>query len=191
MLFSHNVKRLASILLLAVLLFNWGGHRLLSDYFEARADRQLQAELDKYNYNDEDLLKIKVAAALPYGVSTEQYERVNGSVEINGVTYTYVKRRFYQDSLELYCIPNVAKAAIKNARDEFSKIANDFLSNNSSSKKASQHAHSAKFSVSDFTDDHAFVWQYKTNGPSVTLCDRVFADLKSVYLSRLDRPPQA
>ncbi len=191
MLFSHSVKRIAAILLLGMLLFNMGGHMIVSNYFEARADRQLQADLDKYNYNDDDLLKIKVAAALPYGTSTEQFERVDGEIEINGITYTYVKRRFYQDSLELYCIPNIAKATIKNARDEFSKLANDFVSNTTSSKKAPHHAHTAKFSVSDFTDDHTFVWQYKTNGPSVTTCDRVFAELKSAYLSRLDKPPQA
>ena len=186
------MKRIASILLLGILLFNWGGYRLFSDYFENKADMQLQAALDKNQYNESDLIRIKVAASLPYGSSSEQYERVDGSIDINGVNYTYVKRRFYQDSLELLCIPNTAKASIKNARDEFAKLANDFVLNNNSKKAPSHHPHSAKFSVQDFTSDHYFFsWQFRKADQSGTWNTMIYADLKSEFLSRLDRPPQA
>ena len=192
MLFSHIVKRIASILLVGILLFNWGGYRLLSDYFEGRADQQLQAELDLNHYNEADLIHIKVAASLPYGSSSEKFERVEGNIDINGVNYTYVKRRFYQDSLELLCIPSMAKAGIKNARDEFAKLANDFVTNNNSKKAPSHHPHLAKFSVQDFTADQDFFsWQFRNSGLSGTWGMKVYADLKSEYLSRLDRPPQA
>ena len=193
MLFSHVVKRLASILLLGILVFNWGGYRLLSGYFESRADERLQVALDHDQYNENELLRIKVAASLPYGSSSEKYERVDGNIEINGVTYTYVKRRFYQDSLELLCIPNTTKAGIRNARDEFARLANDFIANNTSSKKApSHHNHSAKFSVQDFTNDHDFFfWQFRDSGLTGNWNTMVPADMKSVYLSRLDKPPQA
>ena len=192
MLFSHNVKRLASILLLGILLFNWGGYRLLTNYFENNAELQMQAVLDKNQYNESDLIHLKVPASLPYGSSSEQFERVEGNIDINGVNYTYVKRRFYQDSLELLCIPNIAMTGIKNARDEFAKLANDFFNYNSSSKKAQSHqAHSAKFSMQDFTDDHHFFsWQFRNTDLSGNHSMKVFADLKSEYLSRLDRPPQ-
>lgn len=192
MLFSHIVKRIASILLVGILLFNWGGYRLLSDYFEGRADRQMAAELDLNHYNESDLIHIKVAASLPYGSSSEKFERVDGNIDINGVNYTYVKRRFYQDSLELICIPNTAKAGIKNARDEFAKLANDFVTNNNSKKAPSHHPHSAKFSVQDFTADQDFFsWQFRNSGLSDSWGMKIYADLKSEYLSRLDRPPQA
>ena len=186
------MKRIASILLLGILLFNWGGYRLLTNHFESNAGLQMQAELDKNDYNQSDLISIKVAASLPYGSSSEQFERVDGNIDINGVSYTYVKRRFYQDSLELLCIPNIAMTGIKNARDEFAKLANDFVNYNSSSKKAqSHHAHSAKFSMQDFTDDHHFFsWQFRNTDLSGNQSMKVFADLKSEYLSRLDRPPQ-
>lgn len=187
------MKRIASILLLGILLFNWGGYRFLSDYFESRAGLQLQAELDLNHYNESDLIHIKVAASLPYGTSSEKFERVDGNIDINGVNYTYVKRRFYQDSLELLCIPSMAKTSIKNARDEFARLANDFVNNNTSSKKApSHHNHSAKFSVQDFTNDHHFFsWQFRDTDLSGTWNAMIFADMKSEYLSRLDRPPQA
>lgn len=193
MLFSQFVKRIASILLLGILLFNWGGYRLLTNYFESKADSQFQAELDQDHYNEADLIRIKVPASLPYGSSSEKFERVEGNIEIKGVSYTYVKRRFYQDSLELLCIPNTAKAGIKNARDEFARLANDFVTNNNSSKKApSHHNHSAKFSVQDFNNDHDFFsWQFRDSDPAGTWNMMAFAAMKSEYLSRLDRPPQA
>lgn len=192
MLFSHYLKQTASILLLGILLFNLGGYRLLSNYFEDRADLQMQAELDQNLYNESDLVSIKVAASLPYGSSSEKFERVDGNIDINGVNYTYVKRRFYQDSLELLCIPNTARAGIKNARDEFARLANDFVTNNTSKKAPSHHNHSAKFSVQDFTADHDFFsWQFRNTDLSGTWNTMVFAEMKSDYLSRLDRPPQA
>jgi len=191
-LFSHGLKKIASILLLGILLFNWGGYRLLTNYFEDRADLQLQAALDLDQYDEADLLRIKVPASLPYGSSSEKFERVEGSVEIKGVTYTYVKRRFYQDSLELLCIPNMVKTGIKNARDQFASLANDFVTNNTSKKAPSHQHHAAKFSVQDFTNDHGFFsWQFRNADLSGTWNSTVFADLKSVYLSRLDKPPQA
>ncbi len=193
MLFSHNVKRIASILLLGILLFNWGGYKLLSDHFENNADAKMQAELDLHHYSDADLITIKVAASLPYGSSSEKFERVDGNIEMNGVTYTYVKRRFYQDSLELLCIPNTERTGIKNARDEFARLANDFVTNNTSSKKATSHqTHLTKFSVQDFTDDHhSFAWQFRDHDLSATWNKMIFAQMKSEYLSRLDKPPQA
>lgn len=186
------MKRIASILLLGILVFNWGGYRLLSDYFEGRADEKLQTALDRNQYNENELLRIKVAASLPYGSNSEQYERVDGNIEINGVTYTYVKRRFYQDSLELLCIPNTAKAGIKNARDEFARLANDFITSNTSRKAPSHHSHSAKFSVQDFTNDQDFFsWQFRDADLKGNWNRTISADMKSVYLSRPDRPPQA
>ena len=186
------MKRIASILLLGILLFNWGGYRLLSDYMAANADEQLQARLDKDQYDEADLIRIKVPASLPYGTSSENFERVEGNIDINGVNYTYVKRRFFQDTLEVLCIPNMERAGIKNARDEFARLANDFVTNNTSKKAASHHNHVVKYSVQDFTDDHHFFsWQFRDTDLSGTWNTMAFAHMESAYLSRLERPPQA
>lgn len=186
------MKRVASILLLGILLFNWGGYRLYTDYMEQRADTRLEASLDENNYNESDLVSIKVAANLPYYTNTQEYERVNGEIDINGIHYKYVKRRMYNDSVELLCIPNIAKTGLENARNDFYRLANDLVSNNSSAKKSTgNHSHISKLSVQDFTNDHAFVWQYKTSDLRSARYSRVFADVKSAFLRRLDKPPQA
>ena len=186
------MKKIASILLLSLLLFNWVGYRFVADYFENKADIQLAALIDENNYNESELISIKLPASLPYGVNSSNFERTDGNVDINGVNYKYVKRRFYKDSLELLCIPNIEKTGIKNARDEFYKLANDFVSNNSASKKStSNHSHTVKFSLQDFTNAHNFAF----NQQSISTTQKYFItniDVRSFdYLQRLDQPPQA
>jgi hypothetical protein len=186
------VKRIAAILLLGILLFNWGGYRLFTDYLEDRADSRLEASLDANDYNESDLISIKVAANLPYIANSETYERVDGQITIKGVQYNYVKRRLYNDSLELLCIPNIARTGVQNARDDFFRLANDLASNTPSSKKSTGHTHLTKFSVQDYTNDHhSFSWQFRDTDLSETWNVQVMADLKSEFLSRLDKPPQA
>lgn len=189
MLFSHIVKRIASILLMGMLLFNWGGYRFLMNYLENKSDSRLEASLDKALYNESDLVSIKVATNLPYYTNSQTFERVNGEITVNGINYKYVKRRLYNDTLELLCIPNISKAGIQN---DFSRFANDLAAGNYSSKRSTgNHTHLTKFSVQDFTDDHAFVWQYETNDASFISGMRAITDVPSPHLGRLDKPPQA
>ncbi|MES2374139.1 MAG: hypothetical protein V4557_16300 [Bacteroidota bacterium] len=187
------MKRIAAILLLGILLFNFGGYRLFTTYLETRADSKLEAKLDQNDYNDAELISIKVAANLPYLANSETYERIDGEIDIKGVTYSYVKRRLYNDSLELLCIPNMAKTGVKRAGNDFYRLANDIATNNSSKKSTdNNHSHLTKFSVQDFTDDHhSFAWQFRDSDPSANWNQMIFAEMKSDFLDRLDRPPQA
>lgn len=178
-----------AISMLAFLLFNWGGYRMLSGYLETRSEENLQAQLDQDIYDEATLLHIKVLNNLPYTNSSEAYETANGNIEINGVSYTYVKRRFYKDSLELLCVPNPEKTSIRNARDDFFRLANDFVAN-SSKKNTSSHPHTTKFSVQDFTEDHSFSWQF-SGGFSVKIKRFVqYYELGDDYTKQLERPPQ-
>ncbi len=177
--------------MLAILLFNFGGYRMLSDYLETKAEENLIAELDQDLYDESTLLHIKVPAVLPYGTNSEKYERVNGNIEINGVAYSYVKRRFFKDSLELLCMPNAEKAGIRSARDDFFRLANDFVSNTTTKKNNNTHPHATKFSVQDFTEDHFFSWQF-SGVFTVSLKRPLVRNLLGADYSRLvEFPPQA
>ena len=191
-LFLTSLKKIASILLLGIFGFNLGGYHILTGYLENRAEQQLQASLDQDEYNTSDLFSIKVPASLPYGTSSEKFDRVEGSIEIKGVTYTYVKRRFYRDSLELICIANTARNSIRNARMEFARLANDIVSNNTSKKAPSGQSHPAKFKVQDFTDEqYFFSWQFRDADPAVNRHPGFNAGLVSGHLRQLEKPPQA
>ncbi|RWZ88079.1 MAG: hypothetical protein EO766_08770 [Hydrotalea sp. AMD] len=184
------MKKIASIVLLGMLLFNWVGYRFVMDYLENRADIAFQSQLDDNQYNEKDLISIKVPAALPYGASSQKFDRVNGEITVNGITYAYVKRRFYQDSLEVLCIPNFAKTGIKNARDAFAKLANDFVNSSSSKKDAGHQAHTVKPVVQDYNRPSCYTCQHPT---SYTLS--VFSAYRHqlyqfILIKQLDKPPE-
>lgn len=186
------LKKLIAIFLLLMLLFNWGGYRLLSNWMANHAQAQFQLVLDEEQYNEADLLHIKVPATLPYGVSNAQFEKVEGSIEMNGVTYSYVKRRFYQDTLELLCLPNIQTTQIKNARDAFAQLANDFISHEGSAKKTNGNSASVKWNISDFTQDHLFFsWQFRGDVADVNWNAFVSKALPAGNLSGIEHPPCA
>ena len=56
----------ATILLLTIHLFNIGGYRFLFDELENRASYQLVEQLDNQEYNDNDLVEMKVPLPMPY-----------------------------------------------------------------------------------------------------------------------------
>lgn len=161
------LKKLAAILLMGILCFNWCGYRLLSSYLEERADRNLEASLDNNNYDGSQLITIKIASThLSYYNSSTQFERVDGQIEIGGVWYKYVERRLFNDSLELRCIPNHAAMRLQTARNEFFQLVNDLQHNGQSKKSGSHPVASRNFSAVDFyigTDP------FKLEDPVITL----------------------
>ncbi|MEN9600237.1 MAG: hypothetical protein RL596_2561 [Bacteroidota bacterium] len=187
-----TLKKTITIFMLAVLLFTWGGYRLLTNYLEERAEIAMQEALYDNQYEEANLLYVKIPMSLPYGTSSKEFETVNGSIEVNGITYNYVKRRFYQDYLELYYTPNIEKTNIRNARDEFFRLANDFTADHSSAKKTNNsHPSITKLSLSDFTDDHAFSWQFRCDALENIWHVTNYALKGEDHRSLLERPPQA
>jgi len=71
------------------------------------------------------LISIKTPLNLPYYTNSENYERVYGSIEIEGVQYEYVKRRVHNDSLELLCLPNKMHQKLQAAKVDFFKMSSD------------------------------------------------------------------
>ena len=123
---------------MGILFFNWYGYQLLSSYLESRANKQLVARLDQNNYDESQLLSIKVPAAhLSYYNSSTQFERVDGRVEVGGIEYNYVKRRLFNDSLELLCIPNTTATNLQKAKNDFFRQVNDLQQQNQGKKNNS------------------------------------------------------
>jgi len=116
-------------LLLAVHLFNLAGYTLLFDYYMQQSDKQLTQQLDNNQYNDSELIEVKIALHTPYLTSWSAYERVDGEVEVNGVVYSYVKRKIHNDTLSLLCLPNKNKTQLRAARVEYAGHVNDVPSN--------------------------------------------------------------
>jgi len=151
------LRRTASILLLGILLFNWFGYQLLTSYVQNKADVQFKDRLDNSKFDESQLISVKVPAAnLGYYINSTQFERVDGTVEISGVQYNYVKRRVFNDSVEMLCIPNHTAMQLRNAKDEFFKLVND-LQHTGQGKKSDSHPGSYNsFSIDYYTINNQF-----------------------------------
>ncbi len=105
------------------------------EYAGDSADAIMDARLNQGDYNDADLITLKVPVNLPYQTNWESFERTKGEINIQGTTYTYVKRKLYNDTLILMCIANTEKTEIANkANDYYGKV--NGLPLNNENKKA-------------------------------------------------------
>jgi hypothetical protein len=183
------VKRTAAILLLILLLFNWVGYEFYTAFLQEQADKTMVANLDRNNYTDAELISIKVPAThLSSYVNSKDFQRVDGKIEIEGVLYNYVKRRFSEDSLELLCIPNKTATSIQTAKNEFFKLVND-LQHPGQSKKSDQHSSSFKgFSAEYFSNSQSFAIS-KLTLVRQKANDHYLLQIPSVFLTRAGQPP--
>lgn len=146
------MKKLYPILLIAILLFNWFGYQLLSSYLEDKADARLETAIDNHDYDDSDLVSIRIPVSyLPYYNNSSTFERVYGQVEIQGQEYRYVKRRIFNDSLELLCIPNPAVTKLNAVRDEFFRFLNDLQHAGTEKNTHSHHGSTKPNSIDYYT----------------------------------------
>ncbi len=183
------MKRIAVILLLGLLLFNWVGYQLYTAILQNSADKTMIADLDENKYSDADLISIKVPAThLSSYVNSKEFQRVDGKIEIEGVQYNYVKLRYIDGNLELLCIPNKVSNRIQSARDDFFKLVND-LQHPGQSKKGEQHDSVFKSLQTAF-----FPYPAAYTIPNMTLVGQKASDhyqllIPTVYLTRAGQPP--
>lgn len=120
-----GLKKAAAILLAALLCFNWYGYRLVTEYLQYQADLQLEVRLDNNDYDESQLIELRIPLHLPYHNDWNYYERYDGEIEFRGIHYKYVKRKIERGDLVLLCLPDNAKQRIQSAKEEFFKLVND------------------------------------------------------------------
>ncbi len=182
------MKKIASILLIAILFFNWYGYRIVTTILAKDADKQLEIKLDNKEYDESQLIEVKVALNVPYQNDQSEFERHYGEMEVDGKYYTYVKRKIENGYLILKCIPNSDKEKIKAAGSEFFKMANG-LDGNQPDKKQSN-SNFAKNFWSEYDDREA---DYTIDAFS-SLINKNFLNntslLKEIYTSTPAQPPE-
>ena len=144
------MKKFAAISLLVLLLFNFVGYRVLFYALQHQADKQLETQLDKEAYNDEDLVTITVPLSLPYLTNWKDFERTDGEIKLDGKIYHYVKQKVYEGQLILMCLPDEQKMHLENAKDDFFKLANELVNNAPSQKKSGNNSIVMKLVICDY-----------------------------------------
>ncbi|MGN6492009.1 MAG: hypothetical protein ACTHLE_08450 [Agriterribacter sp.] len=119
------MKRVFAILLFSVHLFNLAGYRLLFCYLQEQNGLQTLRHIERGNYADEDLVLVKIPVLLPYSTNWKEYERYDGEIEWGGVRYNYVKRRIFNDTLFLLCLPDIKGTQLADAHQRYAGQIND------------------------------------------------------------------
>lgn len=97
-------------------------------YMENKATERLEQKIDAGQYNEDQLLEIKIPIKVPYYSSTK-YETYYGETQFNGEHYRYVKRKISGDTLYLLCLPHTEKDHIAAAKKDFINSVNDIQNN--------------------------------------------------------------
>jgi hypothetical protein len=183
------MRKFVLIFLLSILIFNWIGYQLYIAIMEHHADRAMIAKLNSNDYSETDLVSIKVPVGyLYYYAGSTGFERIDGKVEIRGVQYNYVKRRFFNDSLELLCLPNKIATQLKTAKEDFYTLVND-LQHDGRSKEKDRHATALKSLNGNY---YAHINQFDLPANQVfviVMKDHYLMYFPSVYLGRSTPPP--
>jgi hypothetical protein len=187
------LKKIAAILLIGILFFNWYGYQLLSAYWQQLADRQLEADFDNDQFDASGLISIKLAVNdLAYHNSSLGFERVDGQCTIGDIAYKYVMRRFFKDSLELLCIPDLAAIQLRDASNEFFRQVNDLSLQKGRGSLPNHDASHAKGLQKEYAPEgmnYGLPWiiGYSRVSNSVFISP-ILADL---YIPTAERPPDA
>jgi hypothetical protein len=183
------LKKFAAILLIAILAFNWYGYRIVTTILSQNADKQLEARLDKEEYDESQLIEVKVALNVPYQIDQAEFERHYGEMEVDGKYYTYVKRKVENGYLILKCIPNSDKEKIKAAGDDFFKMTNG-LEGNQPDKKQNNTTSFAKNFWSEYDDRET---NYTIDALSALRTENFLSNtslLTDIYRSAPAQPPE-
>jgi hypothetical protein len=158
------------------------------DLIEHQSNMDLVERIDRLEFNELELVTIKVPLNLPYQQNWNEFERYDGDVTIDGIHYKYVMRKVYNDSLILKCLPNETKQQLHNAERQYFQLVNDF---------EHQGQQQDKSKVSFFKNLVTEFWQSGTNY-LVDCFDNKPMPGKGIshsfiaagHLGRTDRPPQ-
>ncbi len=183
------MKKISAILLIAILFFNWYGYRIVLNILAKDADQQLEIRLDNKEYDESQLVEVKVALNIPYQNDQAEFERHYGEMELDGKYYTYVKRKIENGFLVLKCIPNSSREKIKAAGNDYFKLANG-LDDQQQDKKQNNTNNFAKNFWSEYdgreTDFTIDIFSYLINKNFLNNSP----SLKDICLSSPGQPPE-
>lgn len=185
------MRKIAAILLLLILLFNLFGYRLVITALESKADDHLEARIDNREYDESQLVEMRVPLNMPYQERFTAFERHYGEIEIDGQAYTYVASKVEGDVLVLKCIINQYKKQFRSLNDNMT-VANSAVADTEQPEAPQQQKSFAKSFFSDLFDGEdmfRIMPQYASDYASAYI-DYSF-QLPEIVSATPDQPPRA
>jgi hypothetical protein len=108
---------------------------------EQQWQQQVQKSLDINDYNEADLITIRVPLMLPYVTDTRDFQRTDGQINVDGKVYRYVKSKVEHGEYVLLCLPDHYQEKLQKGKQDFIELSNnvstaDGAKNNDNSKPA-------------------------------------------------------
>ncbi len=98
------MKRIISIILLALFLFNVVGYYGMYVGLSLQASKEMKQKLDAEAYSEDETLTVKIPISLPYQSSSDAFQRIDGDFEKDGKFYNLVKQKMVNDTLHIVYI---------------------------------------------------------------------------------------
>lgn len=95
-------------------MLNLLGYTALNQYFVNKSNKVIAREIAKGKYNSRDLIEIKIKQNLPFIHDRDSYVNISGQLQLDGVSYNYVKLRVTRDTVYVQCIPNYETTKLLN-----------------------------------------------------------------------------
>ena len=102
------MKKIASILLLALLLYNAFGYYITFAYEREQARVTMLQDLPESAFE-----VIKINAAIYTSVENTDFEYIDQEMALEGKNYHFVKKRIFNDTLNLYYVHNYRQDALQ------------------------------------------------------------------------------
>lgn len=116
------MKRVLSILLLSVFLFNVGGYYILFWGLKFQTDQQMISRLDANRYEVESSIELKIPVTLPYPPQSSDFQRIDGTFEHNGEFFRLVKQKLENDTLYVVCIRDHATRKLVSTMTDYIRL---------------------------------------------------------------------
>jgi len=183
------LRKIIAIFFFLILLFNIGGYNFAISALEKKSDRSLEALLDDEIYDEADLVEIRVSLNMPYQQRFTDYERHYGNIEIDGTSFTYVKKKIQGDIVIFKCIPNQSRQLLKDMRYDITK-ANSAADMNEQGTQKQQQTSFAKNSLTEYDDQSALpsLNQYNNNSLSYNVNYNFFLPVLNTVVPH--QPPE-
>lgn len=183
------LRKSIAIFLLFIHIYNLIGYRAIFAYLEQKATSSIVMKLDKGQYHDDELIEMKIPYKLLYTPSLPEYIRYDGDIEIQGIYYNYVKRKFANDTLYLLCIPNETNTKLASVKNNyFDNASNTSLTTPKKSKST------PVTSLKCFSSDCSiFPNSYELTRPKEMVNDHAEASegkLPEAFVPSLYKPPR-
>jgi hypothetical protein len=184
---NQRLKKIAAIFLILLLFFNWYGYRLVFSFMQIHADQKLESRIDNNDYDESQLIEIKVAMNMPYQERFTDFERHYGEVTIDGKIYRYVKRKIEGDILILKCIPNQSKQQLIKTADDLTKSNSGQDQDNPGKKQTNSFA---KIFSGDYDDQTLFCSLPGTDIAGNLFTLKFSSELKDILIKTPHQPPR-